>query len=345
MMHIFRAGILLLAIFVTLSAQAGVIVLKNGDRITGSIKKIWDNEVFIEPDYADEFSVDLDVIESIESDKVFEFTRKGNDTVLAQFIGPDEDGNQIVEIDGDPTLVKLLNIEEIDEQDDFFDWSFTTDFNANIESGNTEKEEFAIRSNAYLKYGKARHYLDALWEDEEQDKVTTKDRELYRYNLNYEIGGLNSNWFAGTYATYETDDIKGLEYRYQGIPTIGYTVWNKAKRRLDFQLGYGYEEEETKDLDTGEKDDDGGGISLATMRFRWDFGNPDLEYYFNAGYTKQSYGRRNSVTTVDTGFKFEITDLLYFNVSSLIDYESDPVAGAENEDIQLLIGLGVEFEK
>jgi len=345
MMQIVRACMLMLAISITFSAQAGVIVLKNGDRITGSIKKIWDNEVFIEPDYADEFSVDLDVIESIESDKVFEFTRKGNDTVLAKFVGPDEDGQQIVEINGEPTLVKLLNIEEIDEQDDFFDWSFTTDFNADIESGNTDSKDYAIRSNAFLKYGRASHYLDLLWEDEEQDNVTTKDRERYRYNLNYELGGLNSNWFAGAFGNYETDDIKGLEYRYQAIPTIGYTVWNKAKRRLDFQLGYGYEAEETRDVDTGVKDDDGGGISLATMRFRWDFGSPDLEYYFNAGYSKQSYGRRNSVTTVDTGLKFEITDLLYFNVSSLIDYESDPVDGADNEDIQVLIGLGVEFEK
>ena len=28
-------------------AIAGVIVMKNGDRITGSIKKIWDGDVFI----------------------------------------------------------------------------------------------------------------------------------------------------------------------------------------------------------------------------------------------------------------------------------------------------------
>jgi hypothetical protein len=36
--------------------------------------------------------------------------------------------------------------------------------------------------------------------------------------------------------------------------------------------------------------------------------------------------------------------LLYFNLETLIDYESDPVEGAENEDIQILIGLGVEFD-
>ncbi len=34
-------------------AQADLLVLKNGDRITGDIKRIWDSEVSIEPAYAD----------------------------------------------------------------------------------------------------------------------------------------------------------------------------------------------------------------------------------------------------------------------------------------------------
>jgi putative salt-induced outer membrane protein YdiY len=344
MLRAFQAILALSLMMVAVSAHAGVIVLKNGDRITGSIKKVWDQKVFIEPAYSDEFSVDMDQIESIESDKVFEFNRVGKPTRMAKFIGPDEDGNQLVELDGKQFSINLMNVEEVDEQEKFFDWSFSTDFNASLESGNTEKEEFAIRTDFFLKYGKQKHYFDVLWEDEEQDKVTTKDRERYNYNFNYDIGGLNSNWFAGGYGNYETDEIKGLEYRYSVVPTVGYTVWDKPKRGLDFQLGYGIQEEEIRG-DDGSKEDDGGGLSLATMRFRWDFGKPDIEYYLKASYTKQSYGRRNSVSSIDTGFKFEITDLLYFNVSSLIDYESEPAEGAKHEDIQMLIGLGLEFDK
>lgn len=336
--------LLALSIFVAASVQAGVIVLKNGDRITGSVKKIWDGEVYIEPAYSDEFAVDMKEIESIQSDKVFEFRRYGKQIMLAKFVGPDDGGNQIVELDGETATVKLENVEQIDEVEKFFDWSFNTDFNASLESGNTEKQEYAVRTDLFVKYGRQKHYFDSLWENEEQDRVTTKDRQRYNYNFNYDIGDLNSPWFAGAFANYETDDIKGLEYRYSLVPTVGYTVWDRAKKTLDFQLGYGIQEEETKD-EFGVREDDGGGLSLANVRFRWDFGEPDIEYYFTGGYTKQSYGRRNSVTTVDTGFKFEITDLIYFNVSSLIDYESEPTEGADNEDIQVLIGLGVEFDK
>jgi len=54
------------------TANADVLILKNGDRITGDIKRIWDAEVTIEPEYSDEFQVDLDAISHIESTREFE---------------------------------------------------------------------------------------------------------------------------------------------------------------------------------------------------------------------------------------------------------------------------------
>ena len=46
--------------------------MKNGDIITGNISKIEDGEVYIEPSYADEFSVDLAEVVSIDADQTFE---------------------------------------------------------------------------------------------------------------------------------------------------------------------------------------------------------------------------------------------------------------------------------
>ena len=40
----------------TAPAMADQVLMKNGDIITGNINRIEDNEVFIEPSYADEFS-------------------------------------------------------------------------------------------------------------------------------------------------------------------------------------------------------------------------------------------------------------------------------------------------
>ena len=55
-----------------LSARADIVTLSNGDRITGEIKRVWDGELFIETEYADEFAIDLDAVAQIESDRDFE---------------------------------------------------------------------------------------------------------------------------------------------------------------------------------------------------------------------------------------------------------------------------------
>ena len=81
------------------------------------------------------------------------------------------------------------------------------------------------------------------------------------------------------------------------------------------------------------------------LRFRYDFNKPDLELYLNNTTTGAFYGRENVVTQFNAGTRYEITDLLYLNLEFLLDYETEPVEGAENEDISVLFGFGLEFEK
>ena len=347
-----KQAVIVLAIImsaIALPATAGTIVLKNGDRITGDIKALWDGDVVIEPEYADEFTIDQDKIAYIDSDKRFDLEYRGEDMVTrtAVFKGADENGEQLVEVDGEQAAISFMDIGEMDEEEKFIDWAINADLNAEINKGNTESREIAVTTDWYFKYGKQEHFVDSLYVKEEQDdpdtgdSITTQDRQRYRYNLNYDIG---DPWFTGALASYETDDIKGLEYRYSGVPTLGYKFWDNAGKLLNFQAGYGYEAEETRD-ENGIRRDSGGGIAYTSLKFEYDFGDPDLNVYLRNTTSKAQYGRKNLVSQTTTGAKYEITDLLYFNIEALIDYESEPVEGADNGDIRLLIGLGVEFDK
>ena len=75
-----------IAILVPVFASADVLYLKNGDRITGTIKRIWDDEVTIEPEYSDEFQVDLPLVERIESDRDFEIEMPDGTDVLSETV-------------------------------------------------------------------------------------------------------------------------------------------------------------------------------------------------------------------------------------------------------------------
>ena len=74
-----RPAAALAALLLALAAPAqaddsmDVLILKNGDRITGTIHKVWDGEVYIEPPYADEIKIDLGKIKAIDARRDFEF--------------------------------------------------------------------------------------------------------------------------------------------------------------------------------------------------------------------------------------------------------------------------------
>ena len=81
-------------------AAADVIVMKNGDRITGTIQRVWDEELFIQPAYADEFAVDLAEIAHIESDQAFDIELRDNSTIEGRFEIDEEDGMMLVTDEG-----------------------------------------------------------------------------------------------------------------------------------------------------------------------------------------------------------------------------------------------------
>ncbi|MCZ6659691.1 MAG: hypothetical protein O7C67_20585, partial [Gammaproteobacteria bacterium] len=62
-----RRFALVVASFWALTANADVLVLKNGDRITGKINQLINGEISIKPAYADAFSVDAEAVERVES--------------------------------------------------------------------------------------------------------------------------------------------------------------------------------------------------------------------------------------------------------------------------------------
>ncbi len=80
-----------------------------------------------------------------------------------------------------------------------------------------------------------------------------------------------------------------------------------------------------------------------SLRYQQDFFGDDLELYHNNSITHNVSGRTNTSYKTTTGLRYEITDLLYANLSVDFDYETDPVESAVSEDIALLVGVGVEF--
>ena len=329
--------ILSLSVAISLLEQpvyADILILKNGDRITGDIKKIWDAEVTIEPSYTDEFTVDMPAVDHIESDRDFEIELADGTKMLGKLTGSDADGNQLLTIGDESLSVPLGSLFELDEPEEAYEWDSNIDLSASVNRGNTDSSTGRLTAHTTLKLSDHRHIGDLTFSREFQTGVSTQERDQLVYNYNWIFR--DPTFFAYTFS-YERDPIIELEQRIIVSAGLGRDLWNKPRKALSVQLGLGRQTESIATIRTESS------VLTWSMRYRHDFFGDDLELYHNNSITHNLSGRTNTSYKTTTGLRLDITDLLYANLSLDYDYETDPVDTASNEDIVLLLGGGIEF--
>jgi len=326
--------LVVLAVIVGQAVHADVLVLKNGDRITGQIKHIWDSKITIEPEYSDEFKVDMPAVGHIQSEREFEIELEDGTSFIAQLDGADANGNQIVKAGDETVAVPLAELFELDEPAKEFDWESNVEFSAAINSGNTDSSNTKLRADVTVEFPDHRHIGEVTFLKEELAGVTTQDRDLFKYNYNWIF---RDPWFFSSQLSFERDPIIELHQRYILSAGIGLDIWNTPRRLLSLQIGAGAQSEEIGLLSTEN------GVATWSLRYQQDFFSDDLELYHNDSITTNISGRTNTSYKTTTGLRFEVTDLLYANFSIDYDYETHPVDTAVSEDIAVLVGVGLEF--
>jgi putative salt-induced outer membrane protein YdiY len=318
-----------------LALPMDVLVMKNGDRITGKIKRIWDGEVSIEPDYADEFNVDLPEVDHIVSDREFEIELTDGRELVATMGGTDTAGGQVLTADGQDVVIGLEDFLEVDEPEDYYDWEVNVDFSSTLKEGNTDSVNFQLRSDGMIKVGDHRNRAEVKFLRERLAGVSTQQKDLFTYNYNWLF---KEPWFfAGNYS-FERDPIQELNSRHIFSMGLGRDIWDTPHRSLSFSLGAGYL---TEDIGMSTQQSS---VAAWVLRFGHDFFNGDMEVFHNQDINVYLSGRSNTSYKTSTGLRYEITDLLYTNLTLNYDYETDPVPGVLNEDLALLVGFGAEFD-
>lgn len=315
-------------------AAADVLVLKNGDRITGTISHIWDGEIVIDPAYADEFSVDVEAVASVESDRDFEIRLDNADRRMGRLTGIDDAGRQVLEIGVERLAVPLAGILEVEEPPEVFDWESHVDLSVGINKGNTDSENGKLYGDMALTVGEHRHFGEVTFAREAQNSVPIKRQDLYKYTYNWLF---DDPWFVGFSGTYERDPIRDLAGRVIAAGLLGRDLWNTPRRFLNFQAGLGFQAEQIGNSSNESS------IAIWAARFRREFFRSDLELFHDHSIVYNLSGRDNTVIKTTTGARLDLNDLFYANVSADYDYESNPADLAQRADLTLLFGVGAEF--
>jgi putative salt-induced outer membrane protein YdiY len=324
----------LLVLSLSLSVSADVIVLKNGDRITGEITAVWDDEIRIEPAYADEFGVDLAEVLSVDTDKQLDVElddgREGN----YQFTGTNEKGDAILKSEDTEIVVSLGELKKVAEIEDYYEWESKVDLNQSVSRGNTDSDAANLNGSLQFKWGDHRTIFDltSLRENTDGEKIKELDRLNLTYNWTF-----SGPWFLGANASYERDPIALLDQRLSVNPAIGYDFWDDPGRTLNVQLGAGYQNEEIDGLT------ESGSVVDWRLRYAQDLLGGDMELFHNHQIYKSQSGRENLAFISITGIRYDITDDIYLNVQLNYDYDSEPAAGTESVNLTYMFGAGLKL--
>ena len=332
--HLFVITTLLVSLLSAGAVPADVVWMKNGDRITGDIKRVWDNEVFLETAYADEFALSLDAVARIESDEDLEIELRDHSEITGRF-AIDGAGNMILVTDSGTRPFAPMDIEELTEPEDEFDWDARSDFSYSATRGNTETSDFLWQLDGGVKIGDHRHRLDFRLDRKDQDGLTTKEQYTASYLYSWFF---SDRWFLSSGIGYERDPIRQLTYRYTPGGGVGFQFFEDAYRLFEISISaIGVRERLAGETDEST-------AARWQLRYRRDLLGGDLEFFHDHRYWVYLTGRTNQVADTSTGIRWDVWGDIYMNVQVDWDWESNPAAGNEQEDVTYALGIGIELD-
>lgn len=331
------AAAMIASLAATQALAADFVLMKNGDRVTGEVKQVWNGEVYIEPEYGDEYAIDLDYVAHVHTEEPFEVDiRIGRriETVSGR-LGLSEKGTAAVIGESGEPLYPLAMVDNMQEIEEYFDWSFRTDLAVNISEGNTETSSSRLSVYGAVKLGDHHHEVTLTRDEQRASDDLTKDQSEVMYQDTWTF---SDKWFVRGTLSWVSDPIRDLEYRNRLFVGPGYHIFDDSKRRLNFSFGPEYVNEEI----AGEKDRSA--AFKVMLDYEQKFLSDDLVVFQSSNFTRIFEGRPNKLFQLGAGIRYDVTDDIYLSLQTTYNYESNPAADRKQEDFTYLMGVGMELD-
>jgi putative salt-induced outer membrane protein YdiY len=341
---------LFLALLVASPVAAGVVTLKNGDRITGKIVKKDGAKLTIKGELTGEVTVPWDAVTSISSDTPLTVVLPGDKAVLGA-VASTADRIEVAAPDGkqEAPLREVTAIRDAAEQQKYerflnpgpLDlWAGYFDLGISLARGNARTNTFTTAFNAarVSLNDKTSVYFNQIYSTATIDGISAASADAIRggwaYNKN-----VSQRFFYGFFNDYEFDRFQNLDLRFVAGGGAGYTAIKNERSRLDLPLGFAYNREQ---FDT----------PLTRHSGELYYGD---EYTYKMNSTtsfRQAFRIFHSLTDVgvyrvnfDLGSSTTIKKWLAWQITASDRFLSNPVAGRKRNDVLLTTGFRLNFAR
>ncbi len=234
--------ILLLSMSIVPTVEADELILKNGDRLTGSVVSAKEGKLTFNTPYAGDVAIAMDAIASINSDTDVTLRFNGKE-VLSGKLATDDDQItlQASEVRG-ATPIDWTQVRSINVPDTYWDGSVF--LGSTNQAGNTERTSVSFGAEAMRRSLRDRFSLSFLYNYAEEDgELTTRDTYgslKYDYFFTQKFYGLLSLEML-------KDKFKDLNLRTIVGPGLGYQLWEDDIKALALEASIAYFSEDRVD--------------------------------------------------------------------------------------------------
>lgn len=332
----------LLLLFVNLDLLAApktdIVVLKNGDRVTGEIKSLLRGQLELSTDHMGTILIEWEHVDEVLSNtgQSIELT---NGT---RFFGTLE-------------KPKAQSFVRINTQDGAIGVASDDIINMYpVEAGIWDRLDASARLGfAWDKSSKVGKYsvgLDGSWRDPQfitranfQTDITTQeeidDSQRTVFNLNH-MRFLQNKWFRGLFGNLESNDELGIDLRTLAGAGYGWIPIRSQRTLLTLMAGVAVNREIPDEGDTDTQLEAVGSLVWDYYMFSYPERNIAVTFSIYPSLTDTGRYRAN----LDTVMKIELVKDLYFDITAYASYDNRPVSEtAAQSDYGITSGLGYNF--
>ena len=317
-----------------------VVIMKNGDRITGEIKQLSNGDLHIDPSYGENiFIIDWAEVETVESRERFIVQTSQGDSITGSVnTDPQVPARILVEEEGQTTPFEqdeLVYLKPVD-QGFWGRFSAAADFGLSLTKANDTRQMNTRITACYLAEKWSSSFIfDALRNDRNDVPDPTKRTEIggdYRYFF-------SGNWFGlGTANFLQSNELQ-LDLRSTVGGGVGNYLFRNNRWRFSALGGAAWTNENLSDpiIETKNSGEVFAGVELNAF----DIGDVSILSSFTVIPSLTQSGRVRMDFRTD--FQWELIKDLFFRVGFTDNYDNQPVGDAPTNDYIFSTSVGWSF--
>lgn len=330
-----RLLLMAFAICFSISTLADVVVMSNGDRITGRLDSVAGGSVILETSYAGTVRLDLSQIQSLQTDESFAVRLPAG--VVEGFFSAD--GLQKLRTKGGNVDLALTDIRSATQSSNQFtqftaQWNARLDLTLSLADGNTTAEASNVLLEADYANELNAHAITALVAKEEGEGLVTKDQLDIDYGYKRFI---SERWYGAANAEYFQDTLKDIDSRITVGAGVGVQFIDTSLENLASDLS----------VSAVQEDVDGDSNLKPAMRLGLDYQRflnaKTIEIFHRQTLLQLLEGDKSQVFSSSTGIRYAYNERIDTTFRVDLAFESDPPLGNKKTDTTYSLGVGVKF--